>query len=134
MGVPKIGTTYEDAELNCMFETYNVKKAACFVVTVDEQVKGCAAIGPLPKCAPATCELQKMYFAPSLRGKGIGKKMLQICLKYAKRTGYRECYLETMTYMKAAQSMYKKAGFTYLKQAMGNTGHYECSVWMLKKL
>ena len=31
------------------------------------------------------------------------------------------------------QKLYKKAGFQYLDAPMGNTGHYSCPVWMLKK-
>jgi putative acetyltransferase len=39
-----------------------------------------------------------------------------------------------MPYMKKAQQLYLKNGFEYLEGPMGNTGHYSCTVWMLKKL
>jgi len=32
MGVPKVGTAYEDTALDCMAETYNKPKKAYFVV------------------------------------------------------------------------------------------------------
>ncbi len=54
-------------------------------------------------------------------------------MKQKKRT-YKNCYLETMPYMEAAQKLYKKNGFTNLEGPIGNTGHYSCNVWMLKKL
>jgi putative acetyltransferase len=36
--------------------------------------------------------------------------------------------------MKNALNLYEKWGFKYLEAPMGNTGHYSCTVWMLKKL
>ena len=80
------------------------------------------------------CELQKMYFSPKARGKGLGLKMMQICLKKASVFGFDKCYLETMSYMEDARKLYKKIGFTTLKEPLGNTGHYNCSKWMIKTL
>ncbi|MCB0445655.1 MAG: GNAT family N-acetyltransferase, partial [Gelidibacter sp.] len=80
------------------------------------------------------CELQKMYFLPEARGKGLGMLMMTKCLEKAKAFGFEQCYLETLPYMKAATKLYAKAGFESLKQPLGDTGHYSCNVWMLKKL
>ena len=75
-----------------------------------------------------------MYFLEEARGRGIGTRMIQVCLDTAKTYGFEKCYLETMPYMKAAQELYKKNGFEYIKERMGDTGHYSCPVWMLKNL
>jgi putative acetyltransferase len=75
-----------------------------------------------------------MYFLPITRGKGMGSKLINICLERAKKIGYTSCYLETMPYMNAAKALYKKNGFINLDKPIGNTGHYSCNVWMLKKL
>ena len=80
------------------------------------------------------CELQKMYFLPIARGKGIGSKMMKICLQKALELNYKKCYLETMPYMKSARKLYKKSGFIDLNAPLGNTGHYSCSKWMIKEL
>ena len=55
-------------------------------------------------------------------------------VKIAKEYKFDKCYLETMTYMKAAQGLYLKKGFEYIDGPMGNTGHYSCPVHMLKEL
>jgi putative acetyltransferase len=39
-----------------------------------------------------------------------------------------------MPYMEAARKLYAKNGFLSLEQPMGNTGHYSCNVWMLRKI
>ncbi|WP_418498762.1 GNAT family N-acetyltransferase [Flagellimonas sp.] len=134
MGVPKVGTAYADKALDDMYAEYGVPNATYFVVEHDGKIIGCAGIAQLQNFEGNVCELQKMYFLEEARGKGIGSEMIQICLQRAKEYGFDACYLETMPYMEAAQKLYKKNGFEYIDAPLGNTGHYSCPVWMLKKL
>lgn len=134
MGVPKVGTAYADKALDDMYAEYDVPNATYFVVEHDGKIIGCAGIAQLQNFEGNVCELQKMYFLEEARGKGIGSEMMRICLQKAKDFGFDECYLETMPYMEAAQKLYKKNGFEYIDAPLGNTGHYSCPVWMLKKL
>ncbi len=134
MGVPKKGTAYEDTALDCMYQTYDYPRTSYFVVELEGELVGGAGISPLQGAPTEICELQKMYFMPSARGKGIGAAMMQRCLAYAKEQEFRKCYLETMPYMIAAQKLYKKTGFISLEKPMGDTGHYNCETWMLKEL
>ena len=133
-GVPKVGTAYADKALDDMFSTYNVPKATYFVVEDNGRIFGCAGIAQLENYEGNVCELQKMYVLDELRGKGIGSKLLSVCLDKAREFGFEKCYLETMPYMKAAQKLYQKNGFEYIDAPLGNTGHYSCPVWMLKEL
>lgn len=134
MGVPKVGTAYADKALDDMYAEYDVPKATYFVVEHDGKIIGCAGIAQLQNFEGNVCELQKMYFLEEARGKGIGSEMIQVCLQRAKEYRFDACYLETMPYMEAAQKLYKKNGFEYIDAPLGNTGHYSCPVWMLKKL
>lgn len=133
MGVPKVGTAYEDKSLDDMYSYYDHPAMKYFVVIENDKIIGSAGIGPLPG-EPEVCELQKMYFLPEARGRGIGAEMMQICLNYAKEAGYKKCYLETMPYMEHARKLYARTGFQPLNGPMGNTGHYNCSVWMIRSL
>ncbi len=132
--VPKVGTAYADASLDFMFEKYNIPDSAYFVVEKDGRIIGGAGIAPLDNGPASTCELQKMYFLAEARGLGIGTQMIEHCMDVARAFGFSQCYLETMPYMKAAQKLYLKNGFEYLDAPLGDTGHYECPVWMLKLL
>ena len=134
MGAPKVGTAYEDETLETMFEVYQQSRAAYFVVEEDGEIIGSAGIAHLEGEKEDICELQKMYFSAKERGEGLGSKMMNICLDFAKEQGYNHCYLETLPYMKAAQKLYKKTGFEFIDERMGTTGHYSCDVWMLKEL
>lgn len=133
-GVPKVGTAYADKSLDCMFETYNAKNKAYFVIEENGKIIGGAGISPLDNYDGNVCELQKMYFTQQARGRGLGAKMMEICLNKAREFGFEHCYLETLPYMDAAQKLYVKTGFTHLEKALGDTGHYSCNVWMIKKL
>jgi putative acetyltransferase len=132
--VPKVGTAYADASLDCMFETYSVNRSLYFVVEHHNQIIGGAGISQLANESETICELQKMYFLPEARGLGLGMQMMQKCLDEARSFGYEQCYLETMPYMHDAQKLYKKFGFAYIDAPMGCTGHTSCPVWMLKDL
>ena len=134
LGVPKVGTAYADKALDCMYETYNKDRATYYVVEEDGTIIGGAGVAQLENYVGNVCELQKMYFLESARGRGIGKEMMRLCIVQATTFGYESCYLETMTYMHAAQKLYKKTGFNLLEGPLGNTGHFSCPVQMIKTL
>ena len=133
-GAPKTGTAYEDKETDEMFETYQKEKSSYFVIEHDGKIIGGAGFAALDNFEGNVCELQKMYFLPIARGKGLGSKLISHCLSNAKVKGFEQCYLETMPYMKAARVLYKKNGFVNLDKPLGDTGHFSCNVWMLKDL
>lgn len=134
LGVPKVGTAYEDPELDTMYSAYDCPRSAYFVVEEKGKIIGGAGISPLVGEDERFCELQKMYFLPQARRRGLGKKMIDHCLRFAKAHHYSLCYIETLPNMKAAQLLYVKTGFTYLDAPMGNTGHTSCNIWLKKNL
>ena len=134
MGVPKVGTAYADEALDKMTATYNTDRSAYFVVDDDGKIIGGGGIAPLENFDGTICELQKMYFLPEARGKGLGAEMMAICLKKAKSFDFKKCYLETLPYMQAATRLYVKSGFESLDGPIGDTGHYSCNVWMIKSI
>ncbi|MBT8252378.1 MAG: GNAT family N-acetyltransferase [Flavobacteriaceae bacterium] len=133
-GLPLTGTAYEDDETPKMFEAFQSDKEIYFVAIENGEVVGGAGIKQLRDEEPDICELQKMYFKPSARGKGYGKLIFEQCLKTARAMGYSKCYLESASQLKIAISIYEKSGFVHLDNPMGNTGHYSCGVWMIKDL
>jgi putative acetyltransferase len=74
----------------------------------------------------ATCELRKMYFRPAARGLGLGHALLELLLAEMRAAGFRRCYLETTSWMAAAQHVYLAHGFAPLAAAEGATGHHAC--------
>ena len=73
------------------------------------KIVGTVGLYPLDK---ETIELRKMYFASEIRGRGFGKKLLQVMIEKARNLDYLRVYLETASVLKQAVHIYEKAGFT----------------------
>ena len=134
MNIPRIGSAFEDPEINNMYESYQSNRSIYFVVEENNKILGGAGINQLKNGDVNICELQKMYFHKSIRGRGIGDKMIELCLNFAVESNYKKCYIETMPNMVDAQKLYIKKGFKYIDNPLGNTGHTACPIWMLKNL
>jgi putative acetyltransferase len=133
-GANRPGTVYFDPTTDSLFELFQHPQSVYNVVEHNGQVVGGGGIYPTDGLPPDTCELVKMYLLPSLRGKGLGKIMIEKCIEQATELGYKKIYLETMPELQKALKIYAKYGFEYLKGPMGNSGHTGCSLWMLKEL
>lgn len=132
------GYASSDPELQAMYETYRDIDGEYFVVVENEtqKVMGGCGFSRLKNSTPeeAICELQKLYFVPVLRGKGLAKKLLHLCIERATKLSFRQMYLESVPAMIAAISLYERNGFQHLSGPMGNTGHTACGIFMLREL
>ncbi len=128
------GTAYFDESTDRLFESFQKDKAAYFIAEENGEILAGAGIYPTEGLPEDTVELVKMYVSLAHRGKGVGKILLLQCIEFAKSCGYRNIYLETMPELSAAVSAYIKLGFASLDQPLGNTGHFSCTIWMLKEL
>ena len=128
------GFAVADPILDTLYEVYSQPRSAYWVVELEGKVVGGGGIAPLMGGDGETCELQKMYLSSVLRGKGIAKKIVQQSLEFGKQQGFSRCYLETTDTLKAAVGLYEKLGFKFIDSALGNTGHSDCEIRMLKSL
>ena len=123
------GYSIVDPEVDSMSSAYSGPDAAYFVALLDGRVVGGAGVGPLVGGPDGVCELKKMYLVSDARGHGIGRKLLTLCLDAAHDLGYKTCYLETLTHMTEARSLYESVGFEQRGSPLGATGHYKCDGW-----
>ena len=128
------GFAIHDAEVDTMSTAYSRPRSRYFVIEADGAVQGGAGIAPLDGGAADVCELRKMYFLPTLRGRGAGKAAIERCLEAARTFGFRRCYIETLTGMDAAQKLYLANGFERISCAMGGTGHHGCARYYIRSL
>lgn len=133
-GANKPGTVYYDKTTDHLFELFQENGAAYFIAEQDGHVVGGGGIFPSPGLPVGTCELVKMYLLPEARGTGIGATLMNKCMSKAKEMEFVSMYIETLPELKKAISVYEKFGFNYLDKPLGDTGHFGCSVWMLKSL
>lgn len=134
-GANKPGTVFYDDTTDHLFELFaSTPKSGYFIAEKDGEIVGGAGYFPTEGLPEKTCELVKMYLNASVRGMGLGRKMIDYVLASAKAAGYEEVYLETMPELNKAVKVYEQFGFHYLQGPMGNSGHNGCDIWMLRKL
>lgn len=133
-GADHPGTVYYDESTDRLFDVFQTPRSIYYVAELIDEIVGGGGIFPTEGLSADTCELVKMYIYPNVRGLGLGRLLIQNCIDYAKETGYKNIYLETMPELKRALKTYEKFGFEYLNHAMGNSGHFGCDLWMIKRL
>jgi len=133
-GAAKPGTAYYDQSTDAMSDAFQLESSAYFVAEIAGKIAGGAGICPTEGLPEGVCELVKMYLHPDSRGLGIGKLLLEHAFDFARGKDFQSIYLESMPELAKAISVYEKAGFQYLPAPLGNTGHFDCSIWMIKHL
>lgn len=124
-------TVLGDPSINTMFENYQEPRAAYYVVEDNGTIFGGCGIRQLDGGPKNICELQRMFLLPEARGKGFGKKLIDLCISKAKEFSYTRIYLESLGQMDSAIALYEKSGFKKIPKSLGNTGHGGCDVFMV---
>ena len=123
-----------DPEVLCMSQYYGKEGGSLYyVASIADQVIGGSGISAF-NGSHEVCELRKLFLLPESRQLGIGEALVRKCLAYAKTRGYSSCYLDTLSSMEAAISLYRKLGFQQLSRRFEGAEHTGCDVWMTKKL
>ena len=130
----KPGTVYYDETTDHLFELFQKPGSIYYVALMDDEIVGGGGIYPSDGLPNGTCELVKMYLLPEARGIGLGKRIIEECLAFAKEKGYTQVYIESMPELENALKVYEKFGFKYISAPLGNTGHHGCEKWMLRSL
>jgi len=132
--IDRPGTAYTDPTTDDLFSLFAEQRSFYYVAEKDGILAGGCGIFPTSGLPGDCVELVKYYVLAGERGLGIGKKLMELCIDKARQFGYTRLYLETVPELGDAIRIYERAGFEQISNAMGNSGHYFCNVWMLKDL
>jgi putative acetyltransferase len=128
------GTVYTDPTTDDLFGLFKTPKSYYWVVEIEGEVVGGAGIFPTMGLPSGYIELVKLYVNNRCRGKGIGQRLIQLCCDNAFKEEYDHVYLETLPELDRAVSLYERMGFEILTNPLGNSGHFACSIWAVKKI
>ncbi|WP_326987566.1 GNAT family N-acetyltransferase [Chryseobacterium sp. MP_3.2] len=132
--VATAGTVYEDPTTDHLSELFRQINSALFVVEIEGELGGCCGIFPTEGLPEHCAELVKFYIHKDFRGQGLGKNLMEESIDFAKMSGYKSIYIESLPEFSTAVSIYEKQGFTYLEKPLGNSGHSGCNLWMIRQL
>ncbi|MFC4532203.1 bifunctional helix-turn-helix transcriptional regulator/GNAT family N-acetyltransferase [Sphaerisporangium dianthi] len=99
---------------------HDPRREACWIAEVDGEPAGSVFC---LKRDDRTAQLRLLLVEPSARGMGIGGRLVDECLSFAKRAGYERIILMTVDALTTARRIYERAGFVldeqYAKSAYG---------------
>lgn len=97
------------AEICAQFlENYAPKSERCWIAEVNGVPAGSVC---LVRADEKTAKLRLMFLEPWARGRGVAQKLVDECIAFARKCGYRKIILWTQSELIAARKLYAKAGF-----------------------
>ena len=106
------------------------QQVAFFVAREDGQAAGC---GGIQLFGDGYGELKRMYVRPALRGRGIGRQLLETLAGHARSHGVTLLRLETGIHQEEAIALYTAFGFE-ARGPFGDYGHEPLSLFMEMRL
>ena len=108
--------TYEAlaAEIVAQFiKNYDPKCERCWIAEKDGERVGAVFVA---KASDQTAKLRLLHVEPEARGLGIGKRLVDECVRFARQAGYQKMTLWTQGILHAARHLYKQAGFRIVRE------------------
>ena len=108
--------TYEAlaAEIVAQFiRNYDRKRERCWIAEKDGSRIGGVFVA---KGSDEVAKLRLLHVEPEARGLGIGKRLVQECVRFARQAGYQKMTLWTQSILHAARHIYKQAGFQVVRE------------------
>jgi DNA-binding MarR family transcriptional regulator/N-acetylglutamate synthase-like GNAT family acetyltransferase len=99
-------------------ENLDPARERCWIAERDGENVGCIF---LVKKSAAEAKLRLLLVEPSTRGLGIGKRLVEECIRFAKEAGYKKVMLWTQSELAAARGIYKSAGFQLVGEERHNS-------------
>lgn len=100
-------------------EKLDPKRERCWIAERNGERVGSVFLVKDEKKADA--RLRLLLVEPSARGTGLGRRLVEECIAFAREKGYRKLVLWTHAHLQAARAIYRKTGFRKLDKTEAHT-------------
>ena len=105
-------------ELSEFLQRYDKNSDGIWIATVNGRVEGSVIIDGI-HTENEGAHLRWFIISDTLRGKGVGRKLINRAIDFCKSKGYKTIYLWTFEGLDAARHLYEEVGFKLIKQQSG---------------
>ena len=109
---------------------YHARQERCWIAEKDGENVGCVS---LVKKTDAVAKLRLLLVEPKARGLGLGARLVDECIRFARQAGYRQMTLWTNSVLLAARHLYAKAAFKLIDSGPHHSFGHELveETWVL---
>ena len=105
-------------ELSEFLIRYHTHQDGLWIARVDGRVEGSIVIDGI-RAQDEGAHLRWFILSDTLRGKGVGKSLMNEAVAFCKSKAYKKVHLWTFEGLDAARHLYESAGFKMMKQRRG---------------
>lgn len=100
---------------------YNPERERCWIAEMDGEIVGSVFV---VQGSETVAKLRLLLVEPKARGLGLGTRLVEECIRFARRRGYQKLMLWTNSVLLEARHIYKKTGFELIAEdAHHSFGH-----------
>lgn len=89
---------------------FDAKRERCWIAELNGENVGCVML--VKDDQPGAARVRLLLVDPKARGLGLGARLVDKCVRFARAVGYTKITLWTHSVLTAARHVYEKAGFT----------------------
>ncbi len=100
---------------------YNPERERCWIAEMDGEIIGSVFV---VQSSQTVAKLRLLLVEPKARGLGLGTRLVEECIHFARRRGYQKLMLWTNSVLLEARHIYEKTGFKLIaEEAHHSFGH-----------
>lgn len=88
---------------------FDARRERCWIAEMDGEFAGCVAL--VRTADDAVARLRLLLLEAKARGHGLGRRLVEECIRFARRSGYARIVLSTISTQVQARDIYRKFGF-----------------------
>ena len=110
---------------------YNPTRERCWIAEMNGEIVGSVFV---VQSSETVAKLRLLLVEPEARGLGLGTRLVEECIRFARRCGYQELILWTNSILVEARHIYQKTGFTLIEQEAHHSFGHDLvgETWKLK--